>query len=154
MAKNTSCFEMTNFRALNTLAIYSNISKIMVFIQRTLCGKARVQMDLPKNNHFSAGEAINDIPWNEKRKKVLVCELLGSSRYLPSPIFPILSWKLKLIAHRGSSTIPPSSKLELLCQYETTSIVTKSKELHHRWSGGLRSSSGLFVFCAKHYQKY
>ena len=29
-------------------------------------------------------------------------------------------------AYRGSSTIPPSSKLELLCQYEMTSIVTKS----------------------------
>ena len=29
-------------------------------------------------------------------------------------------------AYRGSSTIPPSSKLELLCQYKMTSIVTKS----------------------------
>ena len=29
-------------------------------------------------------------------------------------------------AYRGSSTISPSSKLELLCQYEMTSTVTKS----------------------------
>ena len=44
--------------------------------------------------------------------------------------------------------IPPSSKFELLCQYELTSwhvIVTKS------WDP--RSVSGLFAFCAKHYQK-
>ena len=45
---------------------------------------------------------------------------------LSSSMIPILSWKLKLIAYRGSSTIPPSSKLELLCQYKMTSIVTKS----------------------------
>ena len=41
-------------------------------------------------------------------------------------MLPILSWKLKIIAYRGNSTIPPSSKLELLCQYEMTSIFTKS----------------------------
>ena len=40
--------------------------------------------------------------------------------------FPTLSWKLKIIVYRGSSTIPPSSKLKLLCQYEMTSIVRKS----------------------------
>ena len=45
---------------------------------------------------------------------------------LSSSMIPILSWKLKLIAYRGSSTIPPPSKLELLCQYKMTSTVTKS----------------------------
>ena len=83
-------------------------------------------MDLSKNNHFSAEEAINDIPCTEKRKKVPVSEMIQSSRSLSSPIFPVLSWKLKIIAYRSSSKILPSSKLELLCQYEMTSIVTKS----------------------------
>ena len=101
---------------------------MMVLIQITLCRNARIQMDLSKNKHnrFSAEEAINYIPRTEKRKKVPVCEMLESSRSLSSPMLPILSWKLKIIAYRGSSTIPPSSKLELLCQCEMTSIVTKS----------------------------
>ena len=33
---------------------------------------------------------------------------------------------MKIIVYRGSTMIPPSSKLELLCQYEMTSVVTKS----------------------------
>ena len=41
-------------------------------------------------------------------------------------MLPILSWNLKIIAYRGNSAIPLSSKLELLCQYEMTSIFTKS----------------------------
>ena len=87
-------------------------------------------MDLSKNYLFSAEAAINDIPRTEKRKKVPVCEMLESSRSLSSLIYPILSWKLKIVVYRGSSTIPPSSKLELLCQYEITSIVTKSSILN------------------------
>ena len=83
-------------------------------------------MDLSKNYHFSAEAAIDDILRTEKRKEIPVCEMLESSRSLSSPIYPILTWKLKIITYRGSSTIPPSSKLELLCQYEMTSIVTKS----------------------------
>ena len=126
MAEKISCFEMKHFRALNTLTIYLNISKIRVLIQKTLCRNARIKMDLSKNNSFSAGEAINYISRTEKRKNVSVCEMLEFSRSLSSCILPILPWKLKIIAYRGSSTIPPSSKLELLCQYEMTSIVTKS----------------------------
>ena len=42
MAKKISCFEMKNFWALNTLAIYFNISKIRV--QITVCRNARIQM--------------------------------------------------------------------------------------------------------------
>ena len=82
-------------------------------------------MDLSKNNCFRAEEAKNYIPRTEKRKKVPVYEMLEFSWSLSSSMIPILSWKLKIIAYRGSSTIPPSSKLELLCQYEMTSIVTK-----------------------------
>ena len=106
-------------------------SKIRVLIQITLCRNARIQMDLSKNKHnrFSAEEAINYIPRTEKRKKVPVCEMLESSGSLFSLMLPLLSWKLKIITYRDSSTIHPSSKLELLWQYKMTSwhyIVTKS----------------------------
>ena len=125
MAEKILCFEMLNFRALNTLTSYLNISKIRVLIQMTRCRNARIQMDLSKNNCFSAEEAENYIPRTVKRNKLPVYEMLEFSWFLSSSMIPILSWKLKKIAHRGSSTIPPSSKLELLCQYEMTSIVTK-----------------------------
>ena len=124
-----SYFEMTNFRVLDTLTIYSDISKIRVLIQITLPRNTRIQMDISKNNRFSAEEAINHIPRTEKRKKVPVCEMPESFESFFSPMFPILSWELKILAYRGTSTILPSSKLELLRQYEMTSshhIVTKS----------------------------
>ena len=126
MAEKISCFEMKHFRALNTLTIYLNISKIRVLIQKTLCRNARIKMDLSKNNSFSAEEAINYISRTEKRKKVPVCEILEFSGSLSSSMLPVLSWKLKIIAYRGSSTIPPASKLQLHCQYEMTFIVAKS----------------------------
>ena len=125
MAEKILCFEMLNFRALNTLTSYLNISKIRVLIKMTLRRNARIQMDLSKNNCFSAEEAENYIPRTVKRNKLPVYEMLEFSWFLSSSMIPILSWKLKKIAYRGSSTIPPSSKLELLCQYEMTSIVTK-----------------------------
>ena len=111
MAVKISCFEMKNFRALNTLTIYLNISKIKVLIQIILYRNARIQLDLSKNN---------------KRKKVPVCEMLEFCRSLSSSMLLILSWKLKITAYRSSSTFPPSSKLELLCQYETTFIIPES----------------------------
>ena len=79
-----------------------------------------------KNKRFSAEEAKNYIPFTEKRKKVPVCEMIEFSGSLYSSMLPVLSWKLKIIAYRGSSRIPLSSKLELLCQYERTSIFTQS----------------------------
>ena len=95
-------------------------SKIRVLIQITLRRNARIQIqiDISKNNRnrFSAEEAMNYIPRSERRKKVPVCEMLESSGSLSSPMLSILSWKLKIIAYRDSSTIYPSSKLELLCQ--------------------------------------
>ena len=105
---------MKTFRAFNTPTIYLNTSKIRVLIQITLCRNTRTQTYLSKNNRFSA----------EKRKKVPVCETLEFSWSLSYSMIPILSWKIT--AHRISSTIPPSSKFELLCQYEINSIVTKS----------------------------
>ena len=120
-------------------------SRIRVLIQITLCRNARIQMDLSKNKHnrFSAEEAMNYIPLTEKRKKV--CEMVESSRSLSSPMLPILSWKLKIIAYRGRSTIHTSSKLELLCQYKMTSwhyIITKSSIIDD-----LESEIRLWVFC-------
>ena len=117
---------MKNFRALKTLKIYLNISKLRVLIQIALSRNARIQMNLSKNNSFSAEEAKNYIPRTEKWKKVPVCEMLEPSASLSSPMVPILSWKLKIIAYRRSSVIPLSSKLALLGQYEMTSIDTKN----------------------------
>ena len=98
MAEKISCFEMKNFRALNTLKIYLNISKIRVLVQITLCRNARVQMDLSKNNRFSAEEAKDYISCTEKRKTVPVCEMLEFSLSLSYSIIPILS--LKKIAQK------------------------------------------------------
>ena len=126
MAKKISCFEIKNFRVFNTLTSYLNISKTRVLIQTTLCRNSRIQMDLSKNNSFSAEEAKNHIFRTEKRKKVPLYETLEFSRSLSLSMIPILSWKLKIIAYRGSSTIPQSSKLELLCQCKMTFIATKN----------------------------
>ena len=150
MAEKSSCFEMKNFRALNTLISYLNISKIRLLIQITLCRNARIQMNLSKNNCFSAEDAKNYIPRNEKRKKVPACEMLEFSCSLSSSMIPILSWKLKIIAYRDSSTIPPSTKLKLLCQYETTSIVTKSFIIDNL---GVRDPLLVCLFSAKNISK-
>ena len=121
MAEKISCFEMKNFWVLNTLTSYLNISKIRILIQITLCGNVRIQMDPSKNN------------W---KQKILLLALRKERRYSIWNTWvllvfvllhvPILSWKLKIIAYRGSFTIPPSSKLELVCQYKMTSIITRS----------------------------
>ena len=80
-------------------------------------------MDLSKNNYFSAEEAKSYIPRAEKEGASIwnACVLLVLVLFYDSNF--IMETK---DAYRGSSTIPPSSKLELLCQYEMTSIVTKS----------------------------
>ena len=63
---------------------------------------------------------------HREKKKVLLCKMFEFSGSLSSPMLLILSWKLKIIAYRGSSTIPPTFKLELVFQYKVTSIDTKS----------------------------
>ena len=128
-------------------------SKKRVLIQITLCRNARIQMDLSKNNSFSTEEAINYTPRTEKRKKVPICEMLEPSGSLCSPMLPILSWKLKIIAYRDSSTIHPSSKLELLCQYKMTSwhyIVTKSSIIDDL---GVRDPPLAFLFSMQNITK-
>ena len=69
VTEKISCFEMTNSRALDTLTIYSNTSKIRLLIQITLCRNARIQMDISKKNHFSAEKAINYFPLHWEKKK-------------------------------------------------------------------------------------
>ena len=121
MAEKISCFEMKYFWVLNTLTSYLNIFKIRILIQITLCRSVRIQMDPSKNNWKQ--KIIFLVPRKERRYctwnawVLLVFVLLH---------VPILSWKLKIIAYRGSSTIPPSSKLELVCQYKMISIVTRN----------------------------
>ena len=90
MAEKVSCFEKTDFQSLNTLTIYSNISKMRLFIQITLYRKAKTQMDISKKNHFSV----------EKAKKVPIWEILESSRFFSSPMLQISSWELKIIAYK------------------------------------------------------
>ena len=60
---------MTNFQALDTLTIYSNISKIRLLIQITLYRNVRIQIDISKKNHFSAEKAINYFPSHLEKKK-------------------------------------------------------------------------------------
>ena len=79
---------MSNFQALNTLASYLNIYKIRVLIQIILCINSRIQMDLSKNNRFSAEEAKNYTPRTKKRNKVTaVCEMLSFPDLCPPPCF-------------------------------------------------------------------
>ena len=106
MAEKISCLKMKNFRALNTLTSYLNISKIRVLIQITLCRIDRVQMDLSKNNCSSAEEAKKYIPRTQKRKKVPIYEMSEFSSSFSSSMIPILSWKLKIIGYRGNSIFP------------------------------------------------
>ena len=53
-------------------------------------------------------------------------------------------------AYRGSSTIPPSSKLQLLCQYKMTSIVTKSSIIDDL---GVRDLPLVFLFSVENITK-
>ena len=66
---------MKNFRALKTLTIYLNISRLKVLIQIALCRNARIQMNLSKNNRLSAEEAkiIFLAPRNEKKCQDVKC---------------------------------------------------------------------------------
>ena len=118
MAEKISCFKMKNFRALNTLASYLNISKIKVLIQITLCRNARIQMDLSKNNCFSAEEAkiIFFAPRKERRYQYMKC--LSSLGLCLPPWFQFY--------HGNWNCIQKQLYDSLLYQYETTSIVTKS----------------------------
>ena len=69
MSEKILCFKMKNFWALNTLAIYFNISKISILIQITICRNGRIQMALSKNNRFSEEGTKYYTPRNEETRK-------------------------------------------------------------------------------------
>ena len=122
---------MKNFRDLDTLTIYLNISKIRLLDQIKLCRNASIEMDPSKNNRFSAEEAMNYIPHTKKKKKVPICEMLEYFQTLLSYMLSSLSQKLKIMAWPAITT---SLKLELFCQYVMPSrhyIVTKSSMIYY-----------------------
>ena len=104
-------------------------------------------MDLSKNNYFSAEEAKSYIPRAEKEGASIwnACVLLVLVLFYDSNF--IMETK---DAYRGSSTIPPSSKLELLCQYKMTSIVTKSSIIDDL---GVRDLPLVFLFSVENITK-
>ena len=101
---------MKNFRDLDTLTIYLNISKIRLLDQIKLCRNASIEMDPSKNNRFSAEEAMNYIPHTKKKKKVPICEMLEYFQTLLSYMLSSLSQKLKIMAWPAITT---SLKFEL-----------------------------------------
>ena len=141
---------MTNFQALNTLTIYSNISRISLLIQITLCRNARIQMDISKKNRFSAEKAINYFLSHWEREKgtntwnawVLRVFLLShASNFLMGTEDNSIQRQLydSFIIYVGAALPMRNDFLILYCH----------KELHRRWSVGPRSASGLFFFCEK-----
>ena len=95
---NQNCFEMTNFQALNTLTTYSNISKIRLWIQISLCGNARIQMDISKKNGFLSRESnklFSLAPRKEIRYQHVKC--LSPSGFSPLPGFQFShgNWRQK-----------------------------------------------------------
>ena len=144
MAEKISCFKMTKFHSLNTLKSYLNFSKIRVLIQIALCRNARIQMNLSKN------EAKNYTPCTEKRKKgtsmwnawvLWVFALLHASKFIMETEDNSMQRQLydSSIIYVGATLL---RRNDFHCH----------KGLHKRWSGGPRSASDLFAFCAKHRQ--
>ena len=89
---------MTNFQALDTLTTYSNISKIRLWIQISLCGNARIQMDISKKNGFLSRESnklFSLAPRKEIRYQHVKC--LSPSSFSPLPGFQFShgNWRQK-----------------------------------------------------------
>ena len=152
MAEKISCWEMKNFWTLSTLTIYFNISKISVLTQIAICKNAGIQIVLSKNNRFTAEEAKNYIPRTEKRKK-------GTSMWNAWArwVFVLLHAS-NFIMKTGDNSMQRQLYNSSIIQVGAALLMRSDfhchKELHHRCSGGPRSASSLFVFCAKHYQKH
>ena len=153
MAEKIFYFEITNFQALGTLTIYSNISKILIqinnwlLIQITLCRNARIQMDISKKNRFSAEKAINYFPSHWEKKKgtnmwnawVLRVFLLShASNFLMGTEDNSIQRQLydSFIIYVGAALPMRNDFLILYCH----------KELHRRWSVGPRSPLVCFFF--------
>ena len=145
---------MANLRASETLTVYPNIFKIRILIQIKLCENVGKQMDLSKKDSFSTQETTNYIPHAKKRKEstsmlntwvIWVFALLSASKYVKE------TEDNKIKRQVYDSYI---IKIEAVFSvYNDLLTLYCHKALHHRWCGGLRSLSGLLVFCAKHYQR-
>ena len=131
VAKKISCFDMTNFQALDTLTIDSNIFKIRLLIQITLCRNARIQMDISKKNRFSAEKAINYFPSHWEKKKgtnmwnawVLRVFLLShASSFLIETEDNSIQCRLQFLRSTGAALSVRNDFLLLYCH----------KELHRR----------------------
>ena len=119
VAEKISYFEMANFRLWTPLQFILIFPRLL--IQINTLQKRQNTNGYVKEEPFLSRESLNYFPRTEKRNKVPICEMLESSGFFSSPMLPIFSWELKIIAYRGSFTIPSSSKLELLCQCVMTS---------------------------------
>ena len=89
-----------------------------------------------------------------KRKKVPVSKILESSGSLPLPHGLSFIVETRDNNMQGqlsnSSIIQAGAALSVWIDFLTLYC---HKEIHHKWSGGPRSASGLFFYCAKNYQK-
>ena len=119
---------------MDTFTIYSNIFKIRLLIQITLCRNAKIEMDISKNNRFSAEKAINYFLSSWEKKK-------GNNMWN--------AWVLRvfLLSHASNFLMGTEDNsiqrqlydsfiIKLLCQCEKTSwyyIVTKSSIVDDLW---------------------
>ena len=127
---------MTNLKALDTLTICCNISKIRLLIQISVCRHARIQMDISKKNCFSAEKAINYSPSLREKK--------SGTNMRNAWVFWVflLSYTSNFLmgtednSIQNSFTILALPKLELPRQCEITFwyyIVTKSSIVDDLW---------------------
>ena len=149
---------MKNFRDLDTLTIYLNISKIRLLDQIKLCRNASIEMDPSKNNRFSAEEAMNYIPHTKKKKKVPICEMLEYFQTLLSYMLSTLLHALKFIIEIEDNG--------MACDYYVTKVgavlsirnafqaLYCHKEFHDILYGDPMSASVyFFIFCTEHHKK-
>ena len=133
---------MTNFWALNTLSSYLNISKIIVLIQITLCRNARIRMVYQRTTVSQ-----------QRKQKIILLALRKEKRYLYVKCLNSLVFVLLHASNFVMETEDNSIQRQL---YESSIIWVGAtllirndfhihKELHHRWSGGWRSTSGLLL---------
>ena len=139
----------------HTTRLWTTLQIIPIFFKKiTLCINAWIQKDLSKNNRFSAKEETNHIRGTGKRKKVPVSKILESSGSLPLPHGPSFIVETRDNNMQGqlsnSSIIQAGAALSIWVDFLALYC---HKEIHYRWSGGPRSASGLFFYCAKNYQK-
>ena len=118
---------MKNFQLLGAFVIYLNFSKIRLLIQIVPCRICRIQKGSIKEQPFlrRGGNKLYSSHREKKEGSIMWNACVPWVFVLPHAFI----CKLKITTYRGSSEIPPSFKMELLCQYELTFrhyIVTKN----------------------------